>query len=212
VEKPIEDDDEDLRDYEPPPGPSPREVRRRWVEEGNIDPFLDLIRKMPWSMVSVGEQLRNLQMACEVKARKDPAAFSEEVFSRVVAFNAFLVLRTQLLVAERVVGRGELPSTPAIVDLSNDVTERLLPRLVEMQRGLAEILVAQAKAARAWGLARAKEAQADRAVATGHEPPRGARSSGGKPARSGPRAATAARAEGPRDGVVPLPARGRRRG
>jgi len=26
---PIEDDDEDLRDYQPPPGPSPREVRRR---------------------------------------------------------------------------------------------------------------------------------------------------------------------------------------
>ncbi len=209
--KPIEDDDEDLRDYEPPPGLSPREVRRRWVEEGNIDPFLDLIRRMPWSMVSIGEQLRNLQLACEVKARRDPAAFSEEVFSRVVAFNAFLVLRSQLFVADRVVGRGELPSTPAIVDLSNDVVERLLPHLVEMQRGLAEILVAQAKAARAWGLTRAKEAQADRAVAADRKAPDRPRSSGRKAARSRPNVANA-RAEGPPDGVVPLPARGRRRG
>ena len=203
--------DDDAYDFTPPAGPSKREARRRWVEEGKIDPFVDLIRKMPWSMISIAEQLRNLQLACEVKARDDPAAFSEEVFARVVAFNSFLVLRTQLFVAERVVGRGELPCTPAIVDLSNDVAERLLPRLVEMQRALAEILVAQAKAARVWSLTRAKEAQADRAVEADRKAPDRPRSSGGKAARSRPDVANA-RAEGPPDGVVPLPARGRRRG
>ena len=142
---------------------------------------------------------------------KDPAGFSGDTFARIVAFNAFLVLRSQLFVEERIVGRGELPSTPTLADLSNDVAERLLPRLMEMQRGLAEILVAQAKAARVWTLTQAKESRADLAVAAVCKSPRRPRSSGGKAGGTGPKAASA-KPDGPRDGVVPLPARSRRRG
>ena len=208
----IEDEkDDDPYDFTPPPGPSPREVRRRWVEEGNVGAFLDLIHGKAWSLFSIHEQLRNLQRACEVKAMKDPAGFSGDMFARVVAFNAFLVLRSQLLVEERIVGRGELPSTPTIADFSNDVAERLLPRLMEMQRGLAEILVAQAKAARVWTLTQARESRADLAVAAVSESPRRPRSSGGKAGRTRSDAPNV-KADGPRDGVVPLPAQSQRRG
>jgi hypothetical protein len=205
------DEANDVFDDKPPPGPSPREVRRRWVEEGNVGAFLDLFHQKPWSLFSINEQLRNLHRACEVRALKDPVAFSGEMFARMVAFSAFLVLRTQLVVAERVVGRGELPSTPTIGDLSNDVAERLLPRLAEMQRGLAEVLVAQAQCARLAALTRAKEAQTARAAVTDHEPPRRPRSGGGKKGRTGSRVANA-KDGSPRDGAAPLPAQGRRRG
>src|SRR4051794_19415927 len=76
VDDPIEDEDEDLYDYQPPPGPSPREVRRRWVEEGNVEAFLNLIRDKPWSSISIGEQLQNLMAACRVGAKADPEGFS----------------------------------------------------------------------------------------------------------------------------------------
>ena len=209
--EPIEDEDEDPYDFEPPKGPSIRELRMQAAERGDVDYFLDAIRTRPWCTFSIGEMLRHLLRAAEVRARADPAAFSRELFSLMVGFNSFLLLRTQIYVAERVVGRGDWPPRPRSPTSPIDVVERLLPRLVEMQAGMAEILVAQAKAARLWGLTQAKEAQADRAVAADRKAPDRPRPSGGKAARSRPNVANA-RAEGPRDGVVPLPARGRRRG
>src|SRR5260370_32718244 len=110
--------------------------------------------------------------AAEVRARSDPEAYARELFSLMVGFNSFLLMRTQIHIADRVVGRGPLPTTPTIADLPNDVVERLLPRLAEQQRGLAETLVAQAQTARLWGLARAKEAQADRAAPADRQAPR----------------------------------------
>ena len=53
----------------------------------------------------------------------------------MVALNGFLLLRTQVFIIDRVVGRGPFACKPALADLSADVAERLLPRLMEMQRG-----------------------------------------------------------------------------
>src|SRR5947199_5642013 len=155
--------DDDLYDL-PPPGPSPNELRRQAAERGDVDYFLDIFRAKAWSSFSVGEMLRYLMRAAEVRARSDPEAYARELFSKMVGFNSFLMMRAQLVVADRVVGRGPRPTTPTIADLSFDVVERLLPRLVEIQKSTAELLVAQAQAARLWGLARAKEAQAERAA------------------------------------------------
>ena len=128
----IEDEkDDDPYDFTPPPGPSPREVRRRWVEEGNVGAFLDLIHGKAWSLFSIHEQLRNLQRACEVKAMKDPAGFSGDMFARVVAFNAFLVLRSQLLVEERMVGRGE----PVVLSIARKGPERQRYAMAEAAQG-----------------------------------------------------------------------------
>ena len=161
--------DDDPYDYVRPPGPSPREVRKRWVEEGDVEAFLDLIRNKPWSSFSIAEQLRNLQRACEVRAMKDPAAFAGDMFARIVAFNSFLVLRCQLVVADRVVGRGELPSTPAH-RRPLERRGRSAPAPPDGDAGRrAEVLVAQAKAARVWSLIRAKEAQAEPAAPAARE-------------------------------------------
>lgn len=207
----IEEDEEDLYDCDPPPGPSPRDVRRRWAADGNVEAILDMIRNTPWSSISVAEQLQNLLAACRAGAKSDPEKFSRTVFSELVGLNAFLTLRTQLFVTERVVGRGPMPCTPTLADFSPDVIERVLPRLLDLQRGMAEILHAQAATDRMWALARAKKAQADRASEAARKVPRRDVPAAGKAARSG-RGPVGAGAEGAGEPVVSLPVRGRRRG
>ena len=194
--------------YEPPPGPTPNQLRKQAAERGDVAFFLDIFRTKPWSMFSVAEMLKYLMRACEVAARADPEGYARETFARMVGFNSFVLLRSQLYVADRVVGRGPHHTTPGMADLSVEVVERLLPRLAEVQKGTAELLVGQAQAARLWGLARAKEARAGRAVAP--DPP-GVEAAGEKPERLEPDAMDAD-GDGPRADVVPLPVRGRRRG
>ncbi len=160
-------DEEDPYGYRPPLGSSPREIRARWVAEGDIDAFLTLLREKPWSMLSVGEQFNNIMKACEVRAKADPASFSGEMFRRMVAFNAFLVLRTRLYVTERPLGRGGWHEAEKLSDFLPDAVERLLPRLQEMQRGMAELLAAQAGTALMRALARAKGSKPDLAGSDG---------------------------------------------
>jgi hypothetical protein len=211
VDDPINEEDDSLYDP-PPPGPSPNELRKQAAERGDVDYFLDIFRTKAWSLFRVGEMLRYLMRAAEVRARSDPEAYARELFGMMVGFNSFLLLRTQIYVADQVVGRGPQPLTPTLADLSNDVVERLLPRLAEIQKATAELLVAQAQAARLWGLARAKEARAER-EAQSDRPRAHPHSTGRKTGRSRPDATRAkAKTEGPRDGVDPLPSRDRRRG
>ena len=201
--------DDDL--YELPPGPTPHEVRRRWAQEGNVEALLHEIRSKRWGFFSIDEVLKHILDACQVRARSDPEGFGRMLFAEMVALNGFLMLRTQVFIVDRVVGRGPFPCKPAMADLSSDVAERLLPRLMEMQRGLAEVLVAQAQTARLWGLAKAKEAQAGRAAGAERRGPRRPDAPGGEDRRDASGAADA-NAGGPRDGMIPPPARDRRRG
>src|SRR4051812_44211444 len=47
VKEPIEGYD-GPQDDEPPPGPSPREVRRRWAEAGDVDALWGLLARSRW--------------------------------------------------------------------------------------------------------------------------------------------------------------------
>jgi hypothetical protein len=196
-------DDDDL--YERPPGPTPREVRRRYAEQGNVEALLAEIRsKSSWGFFSVDEVLKFVLDACQVRAKSDPEGFGRLLFAEMAALNGFLLLRTQVFIVDRVVGRGPFPVKPSLSDLSADVAERLLPRLIEMQRGMAEVLVAQAQTARLWGLARAKEAQAG----AKRRLPRAPGEENGREQAD----AADAKAGDPRDGMAPPPGRGHRRG
>jgi hypothetical protein len=201
----------DAFDFAPPPGPTPRERRRRWAEQGDVEALLGEIRAKPWSGFPIDESFKHILTACEVRARSDPEGFGRQLFAEMVALNGFLLLRTQVFVIDRVVGRGPFACKPALGDLSADVAERLLPRLAEMQKALAEVLVAQAQTARLWALTRAKEAQAGQAAGAERRSSRRPGAPGGDDGRGGPEAADA-KAGGSRDGMAPPPARGRRRG
>jgi hypothetical protein len=106
----------------------------------------------------VPEMLRLLMRACQVRARSDPRGFSESLFAEMAAFTGHLLLRTQLQLAGRIAACGQGMGQPGIVDLLPDLTERLLPALAEMQRGLGEVLATQAATARMWALADARRA------------------------------------------------------
>jgi hypothetical protein len=202
--------DDDTFDFTAPPGPTPRERRRLWAEEGNVEALLREIRTKPWSGFPIDEAFKHILAACEVRAKTDPEEFARMLFAEMAALNGFLLLRTQVFIIDRVVGRGPFACKPTLGDLSADVAERLVPRLMEMQRGLAEILVAEASTARLWGLAKAKEAQAGRAAGAERRRPHRPGAPGGKDGREESEAADA-KAGGPRDGMVPPPARSRRR-
>jgi hypothetical protein len=202
-------DDDDL--YERPPGPTPREVRRRHAERGDIESLLAEIRTKSWGFFSVEEVLKLILDACQVRAKSDPEGFGRLLFAEMAALNGFLLLRTQVFIVDRVVGRAPFACKPSLSDLSADVVERLIPRLLEMQRGMAEVLVAQAQTARLWGLARAKEAQAVRAARAQSRGARRPGAPGGEDGREEPGAANA-KAGGPRNGMAPPPARSPRRG
>jgi hypothetical protein len=199
-------DDADL--YKPPPGPKPSEVWAGWAREGDVESLLAVIRTKCWGFFSVEAVLKHVLDACQVRAKSDPEGFARLLLGEMAALNGFLLLRTHVLIIDRVVGRGPFACKPSLTDFSADVAERLLPRLMEMQRGLAEVFVAQAQTARLWGLARAKEAQAGRAARAERRRPH---APGGEDGRE-ESAAAAAKAGGPRDGMAPPPARGRRRG
>jgi len=107
---------------------------------------------------NVPEMLRLLMRACQVRARSDPRGFAETLFAEMAAFNGLLLLRTQLRLAGRVASCGEGSGQPGIAELPSDVTERLLPALSELQRGLGEVLATQAATARMWALTDARRA------------------------------------------------------
>src|SRR4051794_4424035 len=67
-------------------------------------------------LFSIGEMLRYLMRAAEVRARSDPEAYARELFNRMIGFNSFLLLRTQIHIADRVVGRGPLPTASSLAD------------------------------------------------------------------------------------------------
>ena len=201
----------DFDPYERPPGPTPSEIWAGLAREGNIEALLAVIRSKRWGFFSIDEVLKHVLDACQVRARTDPEEFGRSLFAEMVALNGFLLLRTHVLIIDRVVGRGPFAVKPTLGDLSADVAERLLPRLAAMQHSLAEILVAQAQTARLWGLAKAKAAQAGRAAGAERRGPRRPDAPGGEDRRDASGAADA-NAGGPRDGMIPPPARDRRRG
>ena len=156
VEEPI--DDRDGYDFTPPPGPSKREIWKGWSEAGDVEQLLALLRSKPLGFYNVPQMLRLLMRACQVRARSDPRGFAEALFAEMAAFNGLLLLRAQLRLAGRVASCGEGSGQPGMAELPQDLTERLLPALAETQRGLAEVLAAQAATARMWALADAQRA------------------------------------------------------
>ena len=123
-----------------------------------MEQLLALLRAKPFGFFDIPEMLRLLMRACQVRARSDPRGFAELLFSEMAGFNGFLLLRTQLRLAGRVDDCGKGMGQPGIAELPQDLTERLLPALAEMQRGLGEVLAAQAGTARMWALADARRA------------------------------------------------------
>ena len=61
MDDPIDEDAEDFYDFQPPPGPSPREVRAEWARTGDVDALWKLLADSPWDRVDQ-EDVRMLRL------------------------------------------------------------------------------------------------------------------------------------------------------
>ena len=167
-----------------PGEPTPREVRARWAERGDVEALWRLIRDSRWDDIDQEETFKLLLRAVEVRGREDPEGFAALLLGQMVGFTAGLVFRSQRYVDIRVVEHARANRVRGPVDLPQDVVEPLLPRTLELQHHLAELLQVQANVARVRELTRNKRLENHRAGDTSVTAPR-ARSSGKKVEKEG---------------------------
>jgi hypothetical protein len=123
---------------------------------GDVEGLWRRLRTTSWSISDHAELFRLLLRAIEVASARDPATFAVDVLARLVGLGTYLALRAQYAVLHAL-NRADQPRGVAPSGLPAEL-ERLLPRVYEIQGHLAELLVAQASAARLWELTLAKRA------------------------------------------------------
>jgi hypothetical protein len=138
---------------------------------GDVDGLWAIFRNADAASIDWEEVFGLFLRAIEVRCRADPALFAGEMLARVFGLTSFLVLRThhyasRLIAVHDRSGRGR-----GSAELPRELTELVLPRLLELQTHLADIAHAQASVCRLWELAKCKRAENQRASS----PPSGSR-------------------------------------
>jgi hypothetical protein len=132
---------------------SPHEERERCAQAGDIDGLFDLLLRSRPGELDLPAVYDQLGRAIETASRGDPAAFTETLFRRLLAFTAYLALRVQYdsslaLAADDAARSG--PTRP----VSPEFFDQHLARLQQVQQMVGEIAQGWAAAARLWELAR----------------------------------------------------------
>src|SRR5262249_30073049 len=135
--------------------PTIAEAREEMARTGDVDGLWRVLTTSVPGLFGVEETFQLLARAIQVRSRHAPAAFAAELYSRMVGFVGYLTMRTHLYAGRLVAvhdryGRG-------FAELPRELTELVLPRLVQLQEHLGELLSAQAATARLWALTRQKE-------------------------------------------------------
>jgi hypothetical protein len=135
---------------------------------GDVDGLWRVLTTSLPGLFGVEETFQLLARAIQVRSRQAPAAFAAELYSRMVGFVGYLTMRTHLY-AGRLVAVHDRHDR-GFAELPRELTDVLLPRLVQLQEHLAELMSAQAATARLWALTRQKEIDNGRAVRPGGRP------------------------------------------
>ena len=145
--------------------PTIAETREDWARTGNIDALWELLLSSGPAMLDMEATFKLLARAIEVRSRQDPAGFASDVFGRMLSLTTYLTLRTHLH-AGRLIAVYDRSDRP-VAELPRELTELVLPRLLQLQQHLTEMLAVQATTARSWALTRQKEIENDRAAGSG---------------------------------------------
>lgn len=140
-----------------------REHREKASRTGDVDAIWDELTTRHHSMVDQEELFGLLLRALDVRGR-DPEAFAAENFTRMIGFVSYLTLRGHYYINFRIARNGRASRDHGPSDFPPDVAEKLIPRLMDLQGHLTELLAAQASVARQWELVRSKRAENDRGV------------------------------------------------
>ena len=139
--------------------PSIREKRELAARSGDIKALWDEITTKHYSMVDQAELFDLLLRALDVRSRRDPEAFAGETFARMIGFISYLTLRSTFYVNHRITRNGRASRDNGPADFPPEVAEKLIPRLMDLQGHLTELLAAQASVARQWELIHGKRAE-----------------------------------------------------
>ncbi len=140
-----------------------RERREQAARSGDVDAIWGEITTKHFSMVDQEELFALLLRALDVRSR-DPEAFAAENFTRMIGFVSYLTLRAGFYVNHRIARHGHATRDNGPADFPPEVAEKLIPRLMDLQGHLTELMQAQATTARSWELIHAKRAEKDRVV------------------------------------------------
>jgi len=143
---------------------TPHEQRIRWAANGNVEQLWGVLTAARWDLIVDMEQVFSLLLkAITVRAGRDPAGFAAETFTRMIGFNTYLLMRSQMYINLRLGQHGRSTRALGRPDFSLSAVAELIPGMLELQTALAETMAAQATTARAYELARAKRIENDRA-------------------------------------------------
>jgi hypothetical protein len=143
---------------------TPYEQRIRWAEDGDVEQLWGVLAAARWDLIVDMEQVFSLLLkAITVRAERDPAQFAAEIFTRMVGFNTYLLMRSQMYINLRLGQHGRSTRALGRPDFSLSAVAELIPGMLGLQTALAETMAAQATTARAYELARAKRIENDRA-------------------------------------------------
>ena len=145
------------------PGPKRRkrkltiaETREQMAVSGDIDGLFSLLAISFCSDIDWEATFKLLTRAINVRSRRDPVAFVDEMYHRMHGFVSSLVLRSHLCVGKLIVQHDRSMRGAGTAELPRSL-ETVLPQLIELQQHLSEIAIAQAGTARSWALARGKQ-------------------------------------------------------
>jgi len=140
------------------------EQRTRWAESGCVEQLWAVLTAARWDLIPDMEQVFSLLLrAINVRAERDAAGFAAETFTRMIGFNTYLLMRSQMYINLRLGQHGRSTRAMGRPDFSLSAVAELIPGMLELQTALAETMAAQATTARAYELARAKRIENDRA-------------------------------------------------
>jgi hypothetical protein len=142
--------------------------RQPLVEQGDFAEIYRLILDTPWHETKHCDAFSQLFRAIDVASRKDPARLSAEFFRMMLNVAAYLTLRVQYTLLQRVQST-DTHNHRGQSDIQSDVLDSFLGHLMSMQSHLAELCQSQAASARLWQLAREKELKNDRCRCNGRE-------------------------------------------
>jgi hypothetical protein len=129
------------------------------AEAGDVDGLWEALHTEDHTGLAWRWLLGHLLQAVEVRCQQDPARFAGEMFGRMMSLTSYLLLRTQFYATKLVRKHDSTGRECWSGALPHELTDQVLPRLMELQGHLAEVAHAQASVARLWKLARGKQTE-----------------------------------------------------
>jgi hypothetical protein len=126
--------------------------REKMAREGDFQGLWHVLTDNSWNMLDQPECFRLLLQAIEVAARADPRQFSTALFTKILTFSSYLLLRTHFQLANLLDRHDTRLHRDGNLPVPREVSEAL-PALLQLQEHLAAMAESQARAARMWGLA-----------------------------------------------------------